>query len=137
MRPIVASISHSALRHNLAVVKQLAPRSKVMAVVKANAYGHGLLNVAQGLAAADGFAVLGMSEAVMLRSAGFKQTLLLLEGVCCADELQVCFCRDKLSLCLSFYVLFWSWCCCSSCGGWRRACGRRRSLQLEAERSLR
>ncbi|MEK9940069.1 MAG: alanine racemase [Methylotenera sp.] len=88
MRPIVASISHSALRHNLSVVKQLAPRSKVMAVVKANGYGHGLLNVAQGLAAADGFAVLGMSEAVMLRGAGFKQTLLLLEGVFCADELQ-------------------------------------------------
>ena len=88
MRPIVASISQSALRHNLSVVKQLAPRSKVMAVVKANGYGHGLLNVAQGLAAADGFAVLGMSEAVMLRHAGFKQTILLLEGVFCADELQ-------------------------------------------------
>ncbi len=87
MRPIVASISQSALRHNLAVVKQLAPRSKVMAVVKANGYGHGLLNVAQGLVDADGFAVLGMSEAVMLRHAGFKQTILLLEGVFCADEL--------------------------------------------------
>lgn len=87
MRPITASISHSALRHNLSVVKQLAPRSKVMAVVKANGYGHGLLNVAHGLSAADGFAVLGINEALLLREAGFKQTILLLEGVFCAEEL--------------------------------------------------
>lgn len=88
MRPITASISQSALRHNLSVVKRLAPQSKVMAVVKANGYGHGLLNVAQGLRAADGFAVLGVNEALLLREAGFKQTILLLEGVFCADELQ-------------------------------------------------
>lgn len=88
MRPITASISHSALRHNLAVVRQLAPNSKVMAVVKANGYGHGLLNVARGLDAAEGFAVLGVNEALLLREAGFKQTILLLEGVFCADELQ-------------------------------------------------
>ncbi len=88
MRPITASISLSALRHNLAVVKRLAPNSKIMAVVKANGYGHGLLNVARGLDAAEGFAVLGVNEALLLREAGFKQTILLLEGVFCADELQ-------------------------------------------------
>jgi alanine racemase len=89
MRPIVATISKSALQHNLAVVKQHAPHSKIMAVVKANGYGHGLLNVAHSLSAADGFAVLGISEAIVLREAGFKQTILLLEGVFCADELKV------------------------------------------------
>lgn len=88
MRPIVATISSSALQHNLAVVKQHAPRSKVMSVVKANGYGHGLLNVAHSLHASDGFAVLGINEAITLREAGFKQTILLLEGVFCPDELK-------------------------------------------------
>jgi alanine racemase len=81
MRPIVATIDQSALRHNLNIVKSFAPRSRVMAVVKANGYGHGLLTAAHGLAGADGFAVLGLDEALSLREAGFKQTLLMLEGV--------------------------------------------------------
>jgi alanine racemase len=89
MRPILATVSKSALAHNLAVVKQHAPRSKVMAVVKANGYGHGLFNVAQGLNAADGFAVLGLNEAIDLREAGYEQTLLLLEGVFAAAELNI------------------------------------------------
>ena len=89
MRPITASISQSALQHNLAVVKKLAPHSKVMAVVKANGYGHGLLNVVQSLKAADGFAVLGVNEAITLRDAGFRQTILLLEGVFRAEELTI------------------------------------------------
>lgn len=89
MRPIQASISHGALQHNLKVVKQRAPNSKVMAVVKANGYGHGLINVAHGLSAADGFAVLGLSEAIDLREVGFEQTILLLEGVFSEDEIKL------------------------------------------------
>jgi len=89
MRPILATISRSALQHNLAVVKKHAPASKVMAVVKANGYGHGLLNVAHSLNGADGFAVLGVNEAVELRNAGFKQTVLLLEGVFQPQELSL------------------------------------------------
>ncbi len=89
MRPILATISHSALQHNLAVVKKHAPHSKVMAVVKANGYGHGLINVAHGLNAADGFAVLGLNEAIDLREAGFEQTILLLEGVFSEQELGI------------------------------------------------
>lgn len=88
MRPIVATISKSALQHNLSVVKQHAPDSKIMAVVKANGYGHGLLNVAHSLKAADGFAVLGVNEALVLREAGFQQTILLLEGVFHTHELE-------------------------------------------------
>lgn len=88
MRPIQAIIKLDALRHNLSVAQSHAPHSKVMAVVKANGYGHGLLNVAQGLRAADGFAVLGIDEAITLRQAGFDQTLLLLEGLFAAEELQ-------------------------------------------------
>ncbi len=89
MRPILAAISHSALQHNLAVVKKCAPHSKIMAVVKANGYGHGLINVACGLNGADAFAVLGLNEAVDLREAGFEQRILLLEGVFCAQELGI------------------------------------------------
>jgi alanine racemase len=89
MRPIQATIALDALRHNLAVVRQHAPSSNVMAVIKANGYGHGLLRVAEGLRAADGFAVLNLEEAIALRQAGYTQTILLLEGFFCADELAV------------------------------------------------
>ncbi len=85
-RPIRATIHADALRHNLMVVRQHAPNSKIMAVVKANGYGHGLLRVANALKAADGFAVLGINEAFALREAGFQQKLLLLEGLFDARE---------------------------------------------------
>ena len=87
MRPIQATIHLAALRHNLKVAKSAAPNSKIMAVVKANGYGHGLLCVAAGLKQADGFAVLGLDEAVSLRESGFGQTILLLEGVFSQEEL--------------------------------------------------
>jgi alanine racemase len=88
MRPIQASIHLAALRHNLKVAKSAAPNSRVMAVVKANAYGHGLLRAVAGLGQADGFAVLGLDEAVSLRELGFSQTMLLLEGIFSADDLK-------------------------------------------------
>jgi alanine racemase len=86
-RPILATIHTDALRHNLAVVRRHAPQSWVLAVIKANGYGHGMLRVAHALNDADGFAVLSLSEAVALREEGFRQTLLLLEGLFGADEL--------------------------------------------------
>jgi len=89
MRPILATISQSALQHNLSIVKKHAPHSKIMAVVKANGYGHGLINVAHGLCTADGFAVLGLNEAIDLREAGFEQAILLLEGVFNVTELSI------------------------------------------------
>ena len=89
MRPILATIHLDALRHNLEVVRTSAPQSRIMAVVKANAYGHGLLRAVAGLHEAHGFAVLGLNEAVALRDAGYQQTILLLEGVFSTDELQL------------------------------------------------
>jgi len=80
-RPIRASFKLSALRHNLGVVRRHASRSKIWAVVKANAYGHGLDRVAQALAGADGYALLDLNEAVRLREAGIAKPLLLLQGV--------------------------------------------------------
>ncbi len=86
-RPLQAYIHSQALRHNLALVRQKAPNSRIMAVIKANGYGHGMLRVAQALADADGFAVLSLAEALALRNAGFGQALLLLEGFFSMDEL--------------------------------------------------
>ena len=70
MRPIQATIHLSALAHNLNIAKAKASKAKVIAVIKANGYGHGLLNAALGLKEADGFAVLSLDEALALRSAG-------------------------------------------------------------------
>ncbi|MCL1139481.1 alanine racemase [Shewanella pneumatophori] len=75
-----AEISRQALKNNLARLHELAPSSKVMAVVKANGYGHGLLNVAQCLDNADGFGLARLEEALALRAGGVNAKLLLLEG---------------------------------------------------------
>ncbi|MDA8092496.1 MAG: alanine racemase [Betaproteobacteria bacterium] len=86
-RPLEARISASALAHNLALARQRAPGARVMAVIKANGYGHGLLRVAQALGAADGFAVLTVDEALALRAQGVAQPILLLEGLFSGTEL--------------------------------------------------
>ncbi|MGS0725387.1 alanine racemase, partial [Shewanella sp. 0m-11] len=82
-----AEISRHALKNNLARLHTLAPSSKVMAVVKANGYGHGLLNVAQCLDNADGFGLARLEEALALRAGGVKAKLLLLEGFFRATDL--------------------------------------------------
>jgi alanine racemase len=79
-RPIRATISASALAHNLEIARRAAAPAKVWAVIKANAYGHGLLRAAEALKAADGFALLDFEEAIRLRIAGVQKPLLLLEG---------------------------------------------------------
>ncbi len=82
-----ALIDLQALRHNLARVRSLAPASRVMAVIKADAYGHGMLSVAQALEQADGFAVTCVAEALYLRDAGIRHPLLVLQGFADADDL--------------------------------------------------
>ena len=88
-RPIQATVSVSALRHNYAVAKRAALQSKVFAVIKANAYGHGIERVARALVKADGFATVELEGAVALRERGFAQPILLLEGFFEASELPV------------------------------------------------
>lgn len=85
-RPIQARIDLSALSSNLRVARA-ATAARVMAVIKANAYGHGLLPAAEALREADGYALLEVSDAVRLREAGFRQPVLLLEGFFSRDEL--------------------------------------------------
>ena len=89
MRPIQARIDLAALHDNLKVAQKLAPQSKLMAVLKANAYGHGLLRAANAMKKAAGFAVLNIEEAIALREAGFAQTILLLEGFFDREELRL------------------------------------------------
>lgn len=86
-RILRARIDAAALRHNLRRIRAVAPASRVMAVIKANAYGHGLVPTALALAEADAFAVARLDEALALRSAGVRAPVVLLEGVFGAEQL--------------------------------------------------
>lgn len=86
-RPARALVDAQALRHNLARVRELAPATRIMAVIKANAYGHGLSFAARALRGADAFGVASIEEALELRAAGVEQPISLLEGFFEASEL--------------------------------------------------
>lgn len=88
-RPTCAIIDSAALRHNLSVIRAHVRHARVIAVIKADAYGHGLLRCAQALSDVDAFAVLELEAAVQLREAGFRQPILLLEGFFSIVELKV------------------------------------------------
>ena len=87
IRLLRALIDTHALRHNLGTIRAYAPGSKVMAVIKANAYGHGLVSTALALADADALAVARLEEGIALRSAGIQGPVVLLEGVFNAEQL--------------------------------------------------
>jgi len=87
IRLLRALIDTAALRHNLGTIRAYAPGSKVMAVIKANAYGHGLVSTALALGDADAFAVARLEEGITLRSAGVRAPIVLLEGVFNAEQL--------------------------------------------------
>src|SRR3984893_5636522 len=84
---VSATVDSGALRHNLSVVRQWAPKSRVMAVIKANAYGHGLVAVARALESTDAFAVARVDEGLTLRWAGINAPTVLLEGVFDREQL--------------------------------------------------
>jgi alanine racemase len=89
-RPIQATIDLQALRHNLAQIKIAAPDALVWAVVKANAYGHGIERVLAGFRGADGIALLDLSEAERVRQWGWRGPILLLEGAFETRDLEIC-----------------------------------------------
>jgi len=89
-RPILATIHTAALGHNLMCVRKAAPDARVWAVVKANAYGHGIERVFDALRSADGFALLDLAEAQRLRALDWRGPILLLEGCFDARDLEVC-----------------------------------------------
>lgn len=86
-RPILAQINLAALRANLGIARQRAAGAQVLAVVKANAYGHGLARVLPALAEADGLALLELEAAVALRELHYARRIVLLEGFFAPDEL--------------------------------------------------
>lgn len=89
-RPILATIHPAAVHHNLERARRAAPDARVWAVVKANAYGHGIERVFEGLRAADGFALLDLAEAERVRALGWRGPILLLEGVFEPRDLELC-----------------------------------------------
>ena len=89
-RPILATIHTAALSHNLARVRAASPDARVWAVVKANAYGHGIERVFDALRSADGFALLDLAEAQRLRALDWRGPILLLEGCFEARDLELC-----------------------------------------------
>ncbi len=84
-----AVIKLGALKHNLKVIREITPATRVMAVIKANAYGHGMLEVAKALADADSLAVARLTEAQALREAGIETPIVILEGIFTREELDV------------------------------------------------
>src|SRR3984957_15785260 len=91
---VSVTIDIGALRNNLEVLRRLAPKSRVMAVIKANAYGHGLVAVARALGSADALAVARLGEALTLREAGIKASIVLLEGVLDREQLDAAAAAD-------------------------------------------
>ena len=88
-RPAWAEIDLAALRHNLNIVRRAAPSSHIVSVIKANAYGHGIVRAAKALSDTDAFGVASIDEAVQLREAGISQRIVLLEGMFGPDELEL------------------------------------------------
>ncbi|MEY4507098.1 MAG: hypothetical protein RL297_1676 [Pseudomonadota bacterium] len=89
-RPILATVHLAALRHNQARARAAAPDARLWAVVKANAYGHGIERSFEGLRGADGFALLDLDEASRVRTLGWRGPILLLEGVFEPRDLELC-----------------------------------------------
>ena len=99
-RPVLAQLNLQALKDNLQIVRRAAPGSRVWSVVKANAYGHGIDRIWSALSATDGFALLNLEEAILLRERGWKGPVLLLEGFFHADDLPL---LDKYRLTTSVH----------------------------------
>ena len=97
MRPLTATIDSAAFAHNLRVVRAHAAGARVLAVVKANAYGHGLERAARALTEADGLGLIEIDAAVRLREGGYGKRIVLLEGLFDATELEMA-ARCDLSL---------------------------------------
>jgi len=89
LRAATAEIDLSALTTNFQIIKQLAPTSQILAVLKANAYGHGLARIAEALPQADAFGVARIDEALALRANGVTQAIVLLEGFFSEDDITI------------------------------------------------
>jgi alanine racemase len=89
LNEVTAKINTAALKHNFNRVRELKPTAKVIAMIKSNAYGHGLIPVAQTLTNADAFGVARLAEALQLRAAGITQDILLMPGFLNSEQLPI------------------------------------------------
>lgn len=88
-RPTYMKIDLGALQKNLGRVRKLTSGRKVIAMVKANAYGHGIVRVAHALTGADALGVASLEEGILLREAGIMQPIVLMEGLFYAEEIEL------------------------------------------------
>ena len=89
MRQATVYIDQEALQYNLNRVKQLAPQAKIVSMVKANAYGHGIKECLEALSSTDAFGVACLEEALEIRALGYQQPITLIEGIFSADEMAI------------------------------------------------
>ena len=89
MRQATVCIDHQALQYNLNRVKQLAPTAKIVSMVKANAYGHGVKDCLAALSQSDAFGVACLDEALEIRELGYQQPITLIEGVFAHEEMYI------------------------------------------------
>ncbi|MGE8572470.1 MAG: alanine racemase [Acinetobacter amyesii] len=89
MRQATVYIDQQALQYNLNRVKQLAPTAKIVSMVKANAYGHGVKDCLAALKDSDAFGVACLEEALEIRELGYEQPITLIEGIFSDDEMQI------------------------------------------------
>lgn len=101
----IAEINVAALHHNFSVVRQYAPHSKILVMIKANGYGHGLLRIARILKEADAFAVARADEAVLLRESGVTHPIVVMTGFSSPQELTLCSEYDLHSVIHSEYQI--------------------------------
>jgi len=93
-RNVNIRIDLASIRHNLKCVKSFAPKSKIIAVVKADAYGHGMISVLPALREADAFAVATIEEALTLRRSGERKPILVFQGFRTEKQLSDCVSGD-------------------------------------------
>lgn len=89
MRQATVYIDSKALQYNLNRVKQLAPKAKIVSMVKANAYGHGVKDCLEALSETDAFGVACLEEALEIRELGYQQPITLIEGIFSSDEMPI------------------------------------------------
>jgi len=94
------TIQLKAISHNLAEIRRLQPQSKIVCMIKANAYGHGLIPVAKALSDADALGVATLTEALQLRHAGIDKSIVVMRGFLNAEELDIFLRDDKLIACV-------------------------------------
>lgn len=96
----IAKIDLSALTHNLQLLRQTMPEQKILAMVKCNAYGHGLLTVAKTISTVDALGVATLWEALQLRGAGIQTPIVVMRGFATESELSAFFQDTKLYACI-------------------------------------